>query len=138
LTGTIRDRYDAAVITISSAVEDHARDSGRLRALRDQLADFRCTLAFLPLFDSEVGYGGECLVGRVVHELRIDVLQRAKYHEARTLGRSRDSVAHAKMPAETLFGSGFWNANASHLGLSSRLAGLSADYFAGVLDALAL
>src|SRR5487761_2196424 len=109
LAGAVGHRFHAAVVLVSGAVEAHARDSRRFRLLGDRLADRRRSLGLLALAHRLAGHRDQRAVGRIVHELRIDVLERAEHHEPRPLGRARDRLADPKVPADALLGARLWN-----------------------------
>src|SRR5450432_2365329 len=104
LAGTVGHRFHAAVILVAGAIEDDAGDSRCLRPLRQRLANRGRTLRLLPLAHRQIAHGEDGAVRTIVHDLGVDVLQRALHDEARTLLRSLDLLAHTQMPAKALLG----------------------------------
>src|SRR5882757_3536909 len=85
----VRKCLDAAVIEIAAAVEHHFLDAVLYRAFRQQLADRLGRIdvgASLAAFAQRLfqrGGRGQRLALQVVDDLRIDVLRRAEYRQAR-------------------------------------------------------
>src|SRR5687768_245855 len=96
LAGAVGHRLHAAVVLVARAVEDHARDAGRLRPLGDELADLGRLLALLA-GEGVVGHGEERAALRVVDDLRRDVLQRAEHDQARALRGAGDLLPDAQV-----------------------------------------
>src|SRR5687767_2132630 len=114
LTGAIGHCLHAAVISVSSAVEDDLRDS-RVLGLRGQsLAHLGGPLRLLPLGDAGIRDGHEGPLCAIVDELRVDVLDRAVDDQPRTLRGTRHLLAHAKVPLVALLGARLRLVNRSH------------------------
>src|SRR5215203_3898481 len=126
--GSVGHRFHAAVISVSCSIEHDAGEPSVLRPLRDELPHFRRLLALLP-GQLVIRYGRERTVRRVVDQLRVDVLERAKHHETRTLRGPRHALAHAQMAAIAQLLPTLRPANLAHL-LASRLTRLPADLLA--------
>src|SRR5688500_18740960 len=114
LTGAIGHCLHAAVISVSSAVEDDLRDARVLCPGGESLADFRGSLGLLPLGDAGVRDGQDSPLRAIVDELRVDVLDRAVNDETRTLRGTRHLLAHAQMPLVALLGARLRLVNRSH------------------------
>src|SRR5215208_5560375 len=136
LAGAVGHRLHAAVVLVAGAVEDHPGDPRFLGAARDLLADLGRLLRLLPL-ELGVRHRHQRALRDVVHQLRVDVLEGAEHHEARTLACARDLLPDAQMAAEPLLGARLRDTHLRHL-LAPRLAGLAANLLALVLDPLAL
>src|SRR5688572_25216462 len=114
LAGAIGHCLHAAVISVSSAVEDDLRDSRVLRLRGQSLADLGRPLRLLPRRDAGIGNGQNRPLRAVVDELRVDVLDRAVHHEARTLGAATDLLPHAQVPLVALLSARLRLVNRSH------------------------
>src|ERR1700760_5157225 len=91
LAGCVGESLDATVIQVAAAIEDHLLHALLLRALRDELAHFlrgrhvaAGLLALTLLRDRRSR--GDGRTGRLVDDLRVDVVERAVDVQARTLG----------------------------------------------------
>src|SRR3954471_5276298 len=85
--GSVGYAFHAAVIFVSSSVKDNARYAGILCLRSESLSNFDRTLGRLAL-ETRIGHGHDRALRGVIHQLRIDVLDRAIYNETRTLGAS--------------------------------------------------
>src|SRR5262249_20827157 len=97
----IRERFDAAVILVTAAIENHFVDTSRLGTLGHQLADdfgrrYVATAleALLRLGVDRAG-GSHRLAGTIVDHLGVDVIERAIDRKARPFRRTGDAGAHA-------------------------------------------
>src|SRR4029079_19315470 len=99
LSGAVGQRFHAAVISVTAAVEDDLRHPGFLRARGESLADFRGAGGLRSL-DAAVGDGEERAAPSIVHELRRDVLHRAEHHEAWPIRRAEQLLQHAKLATD--------------------------------------
>src|SRR5690606_27301437 len=99
--GRVRQSLHAAVVKVSTTVENHFGHIGGLGPFGDELADCRGTLgataAGLALdIGIEAGSGSESASGRVVDDLGIDVLVGAVDAQTRTtIGARLDGLADA-------------------------------------------
>src|SRR5262249_10302169 len=116
--------------------EDDFRDAGALRALGKALAHLERLLRLLARLELGAGHREQRAARDVVDDLRADVLERPEDHEARALAGSVHLFANAEVAPMALLLTRF--RNRWHCLLASRLTGLTANDFAGVLDALAL
>src|SRR5688572_28257886 len=98
--GAVGHCLHAAVISVPCAIEHDAGEPGVLRLLRDELPYLGRLVALLSR-QLVGGHGGERPARRIVHQLRVDVLERAEHHEPRTLRRAVHALPHAKVPAVT-------------------------------------
>src|SRR5690606_17148353 len=73
--------------------------AGVLGLLGQTPADIGRTLGLRALAALHVGDGHQRAHLHVVHQLRVDVLERAEHHQARTLGRARHLLADAEVAA---------------------------------------
>src|SRR4051812_8693351 len=106
LAGGIGQGLDPAMIEIGTAVEDNARDPGRLGALRDQLADGAGCIPVCARFQVRLdggveGRGGsQGSPGRIIDDLGINVPRRAKHRQPQAaLGGLPQLVADPLAPA---------------------------------------
>src|SRR2546426_10013754 len=103
--GGLRQRFHAAVVAESGAVEGHFRDPGRLRLLGDALAHLgrRFLLGAVGVrrahFLLERGGRGEHLAAGSVDHLRVDVLVGAVHRQAH---RALPPDAHARLRGAAL------------------------------------
>src|SRR5512144_437258 len=111
--GAVGHRFHAAVISVPSAIEHDARESCVLGLLRDHLPDLGRLLALLAR-ELVIRHGRQCPVRRVVHELRIDVLQGTEHHETRALRRAGQPPPHAQMSARPEIRSALRISNLGH------------------------
>src|SRR5688500_5663396 len=88
--GAVGHCLHAAVISVSRSIEDDARHTRVLRLLRNHLSDFRRLLALLA-GQLVIRHRSQRAARRVVHQLRVDVLERPEYYEPRTLRSPRDA-----------------------------------------------
>src|SRR3954471_8381886 len=102
LPGAFGHCFHAAVILITSAVENDLGDAGGLRALGDALANFGGLLGLLHAENVEIPHRGDGVIPRVVHELRVDVLERAEDDEPRALLGAGESPPDPDVPAFAL------------------------------------
>src|SRR6185437_15868766 len=77
-------------------------------------------------------------VRQVIHELRVDVLERPAHHQPGTLSRAFYPLPDAQVPALTPLGARSGLVHGLHRLLASRLAGLPPYLLAHILDALSL
>src|ERR687887_832814 len=89
-------RLDAAVVEVAAAVEDGGVDTGLLRPLRAQLADFGRLrgLVALELAQMEPARSGKRAALEVVHELRLDPAVRAEHDQTRPFGGAENLRPH--------------------------------------------
>src|SRR6185503_11332499 len=92
----------AAVILITRPVEHDLRDAGGLRTLGDSLAHFGGLLRLLHRLDVEIADRRDRPIRRVIHQLRVDVLERAEHNEARTRPGARNVPADTDVTALAL------------------------------------
>src|ERR1017187_1861707 len=91
--------FDASVINVASTIEDHLLDSRRHRPFGDQLADslgagqIAAAVRETRLLGGAGGNQGLMLT--VVNPLRVNVLERAVYVQARTLRPAAQLAANA-------------------------------------------
>src|SRR5581483_3747216 len=111
--GAIGHRLDAAVVTVSGAVDDHLADPRRLRLLGDPLAHRRRLLR-LPAGQPVVRHRQQRALGDVVHQLRIDVLLGAEHDEPRPFGRACHLRADTAVPPVAQSRPRCWNACSWH------------------------
>src|SRR5262245_6298129 len=120
LAGRVRERLHPAVVPVARAVEGDGGDALLLRAPRDLRADGlrardRAALGLAEralLRQVERRRGAERHALRVVHDLHVDLLQRAVHGQARTIRRARQApadpapapVAHQLLLDEVLHG----------------------------------
>src|ERR1043166_4773436 len=94
----VSERFDVAVIEVSAAVEDHARDALVLRALGDQRAD-RFRSRRIGALHARIRVlrrsGDQRLAGCVGDDLKIDVFLTLEDRHARTLLRAGEVAADA-------------------------------------------
>src|SRR5712691_4014375 len=85
----IRERFDVAVILITTAVEDHVGHALVLRLLRDQRADRFGRRLIGTALDAGIlvatRCGGDGLASRIIDELHVNVLEALLHREARAL-----------------------------------------------------
>src|SRR5438094_71770 len=92
------------MIFVAAAIEDDRGDALLFPALGDQFADGFGRLNVPALFQVSAQAGvqrrrcRQSASGRIVYQLRIDVLQAARYVQARTLCRPVYLITHAAMP----------------------------------------
>ena len=98
----VGERLDPAVVAVAAAIEDHALDSGRLRALGDQLAGPLGLVHRLELLEVALGPvdRGHGVAGHVVDELGADPAVRAEHGQPRALRTAADLGAHTAAPAQ--------------------------------------
>src|SRR5688572_25148789 len=114
LAGAIGHCLHAAVISVSSPVEDDLRDARVLCLRRQALADLGGLLRLLPGGDARVRDSQNGPLRAIVDELRVDVLDRAIHHEARTFRRAAHLLADAQVPLVPLLGARLRLVNRSH------------------------
>src|SRR6187551_2364667 len=87
LAGALGERANPPVVLIAAAVKDHGRDAGRLRPLRDRLANgMRCVDPAAADARFAAGGRGHGAPAGVVDHLRIDELRGTEDRQARPLG----------------------------------------------------
>src|SRR5579871_1220632 len=100
LSRAIGEGLHAPMILVAAAVEYHGRDALLLTAFRDQLAyrfggvDVAARFQLLTQLGVHGGGCGEGVTGSVVDQLRIDMLQTARYVQTRPLRRAAHLGAH--------------------------------------------
>src|SRR5262245_20385144 len=148
--GGIGERLDPPVVPEPGSIEDDALDAGGLGSLGDEPPDGGRLLALgrlgaLELLLDRRG-GDERLAGRVVDDLRIDVVEAAEHRQARPCLRPRQVKAD---PGVALGSGGAATGDLRHDVRSllswlllaadlAGLAGLATDVLARVADALTL
>src|SRR5438132_4885328 len=99
----VRHRLDASVIVIPGAVEHDPSDAERFGLLRRELAHRQRGAHFSRFLPDQslgqVAHADQSPVLVVVHDLRVDVLERAKHHQPGPLRVAVDLLSDPKMPA---------------------------------------
>src|SRR5687768_15292185 len=100
LARAVGESLDAPVVQVAAAVEHHTGDARRLRALRDEFADgSRFSYLDCALYSGVEGRGGdEGMAAHVIYKLRVNVVQTAKYVEARPLSRAAQPCSNPVVP----------------------------------------
>src|SRR5579884_1575861 len=102
LARAVGERLDPAVVQVAGTVEDDGVDAGRLRVLREQLADLGRLPGLVALergLQRDPRGRRERLALEVVHELRRDAAVRAGDDEARALGGALHLATDAPVAA---------------------------------------
>src|SRR5262249_10340341 len=93
-TGSVEQRLDASVVNVTTAVINYAGNTGVLRALSDQLANFCRSVDVAARLGSDGFFRcrsrSERLAAVVIDHLRVDVVQAAIDRKPRPLSRSTD------------------------------------------------
>src|ERR1700683_4628518 len=106
--GRLRERFDAAVVLISTPIKHYFLDSGGLGAFSDHATDDLCrgdvaaALGLLARVCVQLARGDDGLAGEVVNHLRVDVAHRTENGKPRTLLCAGHLLAHAAVNAHAV------------------------------------
>src|SRR5258706_11004575 len=100
LAGSVGHRFHAAVIFVSSSIEHYALHTGVLCLGGDALSNFHGSLGRLPL-EARISHSHDRALRRVIHQLSVDVLERAIYDQPWTLRASNRLFPEAEVTART-------------------------------------
>src|SRR4029453_2276871 len=111
--GSVGHCFHAAVIAVPRAIEHDAGKTSILCFPRDQLPDRGRSFALLAS-QLVIRHRRQRPIAGVVHELRVDVLERPEHDETRALRRAADALAHAQVTAVSELLPTLWPSNLAH------------------------
>src|SRR6202022_727645 len=113
LAGSVGHTFHAAVILVSSSVKDNPLHAGIFCLRSEPLSDFNRSLRRFS-FESRIGHRHDRALCRVIHELRIDMLDRTIYNEARTLRAANHLLSQSEVTARTQLIARPWSGHLRH------------------------